>query len=1063
MALSATFTANFSSFYDAVEKAGTKLVDFGQGAEKVGGKLDRMVDNFSGRKLIQEATMMARAVEDVGGVSTLTDKELKKLGGTVGEAVEKMQKLGMDVPANLQAIADKTKSANQQTSEWTQNLGKLAAAAGLAFSVDSLKNFVGSVFDAASTVKDLSDQWGIGTEAVQRFIGGAKQSGVEAASIGKNIQYLTEKLAENSEEYDALLANVGLAGDALRKLPMEEVYRQVIGSLAGIKDHTLQLDASIGLLGPSAKQSIGAIRDGLLENAAAQVVMTDETIANLERAQASWEKFFDFLTVGTGTALGTVMSLATRVTSSWDGLGKVFNAAIGRMLVSGGSLGEVLIDVDKGLERVDLAARGSAAAMNVATTSENELIPKVKTHAEIVADLKKKHDALTAGLKATAEAEKAVQKATDDYNKAVQTQKEKTDALAASLSGADLVGKAQEYMLALQSSIPIQQMTAEKQKEIGDVMLAAMKVYEAAGVSVPAAMVEIWMSTKNLDREILTSTADVIAYGKAWEEMVTKTGGLPAGLPGDLPDLEKPADPKIASDKAAKDAEKRAREQAQAIRELVDSLGMFAEALGGKVGAVVDEIGKMVAAMQTAEDAGSKMHQGLAAFSAGEKMTGMTNMASGAVQLAGSFLKATEGAGKLKSTMTGAAMGFSVAGPWGAAVGAGIGLIRGFFNAAKEKRELRQMRDNFIEASGGITELTIQARDAGVSLDALLSAGKKADVEAAIGDLQKAFAADKLRDDFVEAAGGVDALTAQAEKAGVSVDALFSAKSAEAVNASIKEIQEALQFQQDAYQLAIETAEKYGFTIEELGPAMARQELDKQAQQLFQDWEVLNAAGIDTIKITEKMSKSVNEYLSHARHMGAEVPEAMRPMLEQMAKSGQLLDENGKAVDTLEQSGVTFAMSMSDGFKGVIKTVEKLTDAISRSLGLAIKEVPDVKVRGSVEWSVPPVPAPPSSGGGDSEPPGFARGTKGFQNFGTGTPVILHGWEAVVPKDNVEAFATVAGAGSPSASAGGSVSIVVNAQGAFFDTPASLQQLATKVSDALTAKYSVMGKLRAAV
>jgi len=36
MALSATFTANFSSFYDAVDKAETKLKDFGAGAEKAG-------------------------------------------------------------------------------------------------------------------------------------------------------------------------------------------------------------------------------------------------------------------------------------------------------------------------------------------------------------------------------------------------------------------------------------------------------------------------------------------------------------------------------------------------------------------------------------------------------------------------------------------------------------------------------------------------------------------------------------------------------------------------------------------------------------------------------------------------------------------------------------------------------------------------------------------------------------------------------------------------------------------------------------------------------------------
>jgi multidrug efflux pump subunit AcrA (membrane-fusion protein) len=43
--------------------------------------------------------------------------------------------------------------------------------------------------------------------------------------------------------------------------------------------------------------------------------------------------------------------------------------------------------------------------------------------------------------------------------------------------------------------------------------------------------------------------------------------------------------------------------------------------------------------------------------------------------------------------------------------------------------------------------------------------------------------------------------------------------------------------------------------------------------------------------------------------------------------------------------------------------------------------------------------------------PGYAEGTGGFVNFGKGTPVVLHGWEAVVPRDEAAsgAFATVNG------------------------------------------------------
>src|SRR4030095_11597914 len=106
MALSATFTANFASFYDAVDKADAKLKDFGARADKVGARLNTLSNQFSGVKIVQEATIMAKAVEQIGGVSKLTEKELARLGATTNEAVSKMRLLGMDVPKNLQEIAN---------------------------------------------------------------------------------------------------------------------------------------------------------------------------------------------------------------------------------------------------------------------------------------------------------------------------------------------------------------------------------------------------------------------------------------------------------------------------------------------------------------------------------------------------------------------------------------------------------------------------------------------------------------------------------------------------------------------------------------------------------------------------------------------------------------------------------------------------------------------------------------------------------------------------------------------------------------------------------------------
>jgi hypothetical protein len=207
-------------------------------------------------------------------------------------------------------------------------------------------------------------------------------------------------------------------------------------------------------------------------------------------------------------------------------------------------------------------------------------------------------------------------------------------------------------------------------------------------------------------------------------------------------------------------------------------------------------------------------------------------------------------------------------------------------------------------------------------------------------------------------------------------------------------------------------AERYGITLEELGPAMQRQELDKQAQQLFKDWEVLNAAGLETIVITDKMGEAVSAYIQQAVKMGVEVPSAMRPMLEAMARAGTLVDENGNAITDLEESGISFALTMSEGFTRLIDKVGELTDAITRSLGLAITNIPQPKITGQVTWDVrnPLVPEAQTHGAAGEEH-SYAQGTDGFVNFGKGTPVILHGWEAVVPRDQANATVTGGGGG----------------------------------------------------
>jgi hypothetical protein len=106
------FAADFDDFYDAVSKADAQLKDLMAGAGGVEKSLNRMVDSFSGRKVIADATMMAEAIERLGGASKLTSAELQKASATAAEAAAKMRAMGVDVPERIEKLAKASDGLN---------------------------------------------------------------------------------------------------------------------------------------------------------------------------------------------------------------------------------------------------------------------------------------------------------------------------------------------------------------------------------------------------------------------------------------------------------------------------------------------------------------------------------------------------------------------------------------------------------------------------------------------------------------------------------------------------------------------------------------------------------------------------------------------------------------------------------------------------------------------------------------------------------------------------------------------------------------------------------------
>jgi hypothetical protein len=137
-----------------------------------------------------------------------------------------------------------------------------------------------------------------------------------------------------------------------------------------------------------------------------------------------------------------------------------------------------------------------------------------------------------------------------------------------------------------------------------------------------------------------------------------------------------------------------------------------------------------------------------------------------------------------------------------------------------------------------------------------------------------------------------------------------------------------LQTGADATKALDEAAKRYNLTIEEMGPAMQRQELDKQAIQLIQDWKLLTASGVDVAVVESKMGANMSDFVKTSLDAGQAIPEAMKPMLEQMADAGDLLDANGNAYTRAEVDGLSYTQTMSEMFSTLIDKIDRMVSAL---------------------------------------------------------------------------------------------------------------------------------------
>ncbi len=189
-------------------------------------------------------------------------------------------------------------------------------------------------------------------------------------------------------------------------------------------------------------------------------------------------------------------------------------------------------------------------------------------------------------------------------------------------------------------------------------------------------------------------------------------------------------------------------------------------------------------------------------------------------------------------------------------------------------------------------------------------------------------------------------------------------------------------------------ANRYGIELDSLGSDFLQHELDIAAKQIIEDFELLKSGGADVDAVLTGMSDEISDLVQDSLKFGTEIPKNMRPLIEQLLASGELIDENGEKLTSLE--GLTFAQTLTAGLKEMTAELQEIAELLRIRLPEAIEAIPDfdlgVRLRVDDRELLDILNA---SGGVQVQ--GFAGGTD-FRDFGRGSLAVLHDQEAVVPR-----------------------------------------------------------------
>lgn len=1037
----AKFRADFSDFTRQVREGIRSVEELQQASGVSEAGIQKLTRAFSGERIIRDAREAATAVERIGGASRLTEAEQARVNRTVTEALAKYKALGVEAPADLRRLAEQTTVTANKTDQltsstslsaratgaFTQSLGQLTAAFSLASLIDravsAVVSFGAQAFESAGQLVDLRNSTGLSLRLLQEFREVAEQGGTTLEAFATAAYMLGVRLASNADRVEAL----GLSYETLRRMSPDDQFRAVIRALEAVDDQQKRNEIGNELFGRSWKEISKAVEKGYTDIANAARVSTDAQIEALERAGDRYTKFKRDVASAFSSAIGNYFlardefsRLTDEQKAHFHALQKGLGDAQGYLL----KLANERLDKEKAAQQQETTrneiTRDYVKELEAQTTKMRQLTPATIQQIEAAQrmgaseeDLIRQFGVSGTVLRLLADDQKATAKATSEHERETKKAEEASRKFRESVK---------DLRVYVQTLVPALDDGSEALRNLA-------QGFQADGTLISESLAELSARKREEQKET-----------EAWAR--ANNAYLMPALQSQAVSLEQ--------------ATEAGANWRAGLRDLSAALAQLAE-VSGPLGGVVKGLASMVARANVLEEGTARLSEGFSALkdSGYKSAAAFVQMAASVATLSAAFIQAITTGNTFQRTLAGMQAGAQIGamfGPMGTAIGAVVGglsgLISGLTGVSEETKKVRgeiadfetALRKNLTatqaaEAAGrGWAATTIAVRDAYV-----LTGRSAAEAEAIVKQLwddknpAAARAAIEQINKVLEEATRIAAELDKELNGALSEAVEFGVRLPEELSAAIESLiamgkitgENAALFaaltadSQGQFRAMEEAAKKYGVELSALGPAFAQNRLNQQAADIINAFDTMTRNGADLSGVIAGMSDEINAFVAEAIKSGRTVPANMRPILEAMIEQGRLTDENGNKLEDL--SGINFGDPVESAFDRIIKKLQELIDKISGGMGFpqATQEAQDFARRATdAIRAIPTQVDVEFTGRRDSGEASFATGTKGrtgkwFANFGAGTPAMLHGDEAVVPRGQADEFAAAVGGGQP--------------------------------------------------